>query len=183
MSSLWLFLKNLLFTALVAGLLIGWVPLHWFERHPHWPERWTLLPGLAVVVFGLGALGYLSSQLTLAIRGRGTPAPFDPPRKFVRRGLYKWLRNPMYLAVLVMVGAEALFLRSWHIAIYFVCLACVLQLLVVLVEENALRFRFGAMYEDYRRDVSRWLPRPPKPLPQTAPPFEVATKPERRGRK
>ena len=176
MKLAWLLFKNLLFTLLVPGFVIGWAPLHWFERHARWPEAWHWSQWVAVLVFILGATAFLHSQTWFIIRGQGTPAPFDPPKKFVRRGPYKWVRNPMYLAVLAMVGAEALFFRSGHIAVYFICLACVIHLTVVLYEENALRFKFGAVYEDYRRDVSRWLPRKPKPMLLTVAPFDGATK-------
>ena len=173
MKLAWLVIKNLLFTILVPGFVVVWAPLHWFERHAHLPEIWRWAQWTAVIVFSIGAAAFLFSQGLFITRGQGTPAPFDPPRKFVRRGLYKWVRNPMYLAVLAMVGAEGLFLHSRDIAVYFVCLACIIQLFVVLYEENALRFKFGAVYEDYRRDVPRWLPRKPKPMLLTVAPFET----------
>ncbi len=169
----WLLLKNLIFTALVPGFVVGWVPLRWFARNAHWPEHWVPRHYVAAIVFVAGALAFLHSQWFFFSRGQGTPAPFDPPKKFVRRGLYKWVRNPMYLGVLAMVASEALFLRSVDVLIYFICLACVVHIFVVLYEENALRRQFGAMYEDYKRDVSRWLPRQPKPMLQTVAPFEV----------
>ena len=174
----WLVTKNLLFTIFVPGFVVGWAPLHWFERHPRWlaPAAWGWSQWVALGIFILGASIYLYSQFLFIVRGQGTPAPFDPPRKFVRRGLYKWVRNPMYLAVLAMVGAEGLFLRSGHIAVYFVCLACVVHLMVVLYEENAMRFKFGAVYEDYRRDVPRWFPRKPKPTIVTAAPFDASAR-------
>ncbi|MEJ1973815.1 MAG: isoprenylcysteine carboxylmethyltransferase family protein [Lacunisphaera sp.] len=173
MKHAWLLIKNLLFTSCVLGLVVGWVPLHWFERHARWPEIWRWPQWTGAAFFFLGAVAFLHAQVLFATRGQGTPAPFDPPRRFVRRGLYKWVRNPMYLAVLAMVGAEGLFLHSGHVAVYFVCLACVIHLTVVLYEENALRFKFGAVYEDYRRDVPRWLPRQPRPTSVTAAPFET----------
>jgi protein-S-isoprenylcysteine O-methyltransferase Ste14 len=89
----------------------------------------------------------------------------------MRRGPYQWVRNPMYLAVLALVGAEAVFLQSWHIVVYWVCLACAVHLMVVLYEESALRMQFGALYEDYLRDVPRWLPRKPRPALASATPF------------
>lgn len=173
MNSLWLFLKNLLFTLLVPGFVVGWVPLRWFERYPSWPGVWRWPQYAAAALFLLGAAAFLACQWLFAVRGQGTPAPFDPPRKFVRRGLYKWVRNPMYLAILALVGAEALFLQSWHITVYLVCLACVFHLFVLAYEEEVLRRNFGAMYEDYRRDVPRWLPRKPKPPLVTVAPFHV----------
>lgn len=173
MKTAWLLAKNLLFTVCVSGLVVGWVPLRGFERHARWPDSWSWPQWTGAAVFGLGAVLFLACQLCFITRGQGTPAPFDPPRKLVWRGPYKWVRNPMYLAVLAMVGAEALFLGSGHIGVYFVCLACAVHLMVVLYEENALRFRFGALYEDYRREVRRWLPRRPRPMVQTVSPFET----------
>ena len=171
MKSLWLLIKNLLFALCVPGFVVGWVPLHWFERHPRWPETWSWPHWLGAGLFGLGATFFLYCQSTFMIRGHGTPAPIDPPRKVMRRGPYKWVRNPMYLAVLAILGAEAVFLQSWHIVVYWVCLACAFHLMVVLYEESALSTRFGALYEDYRRDVPRWLPRKPRPALASASPF------------
>lgn len=173
MKQVWLLLKNLAFTLVVAGLLVAWVPFKWFERFPRWPRLWQWPQWVAVSIFAAGALAWLSAQWFFAMRGQGTPAPFDPPKKFVRRGPYKWVRNPMYLGLGAMVGSEVLFFWSGHIGIYFVCLVCFLHLYVVLFEENSMRFKFGAMYEDYKREVPRWLPRKPRPILQTVAPFEV----------
>ena len=173
MSKAWLLMKNLIFTALVPGFVVGWVPLRGFARNAQWPVQWAPRQWVAAMVFLFGAVVFLHCQWLFFSRGQGTPAPIDPPKKFVRRGLYKWVRNPMYLAVLAMVGSEALFLRSFDVLIYFICLTCAIHLFVVLYEENSLRYRFGAMYEDYKRDVSRWLPRRPRPVLQTVAPFEV----------
>lgn len=173
MSTLWLLLKNLFFTLTVPVLVIGWVPLRVFERRAQWPDIHGARHLVAVGLFVTGVVAFLHCQWLFYSRGQGTPAPVDPPKKFVRRGLYKWVRNPMYLAVLGMVGAEALYFRSADILIYLICLACVLHLFVLLYEENALRQKFGAMYEDYRGVVNRWLPRRPRPMLQTVAPFEV----------
>ncbi len=173
MKSLWLLLKNLLYLLIVPGIFAGWLPLRVFERRPHWPTSWGLLSWFGVAVGVVGAVVYLASVVVIATRGQGTPAFFDPPKKLTRRGPYKWVRNPMSLALFALVAAEGLVFSSWHIAIYLVFLVCSLHLVVVLHEESSLRFRFGAMYEDYRRDVPRWLPRKPKPVLETVPPFEV----------
>lgn len=171
MNRLWLFVKNLIFTLVVPGFVAGWVPLRWFERYPHWPEHWMEPHYAGAALVGLGAVIFLHCQWLFATRGQGTPAPIDPPKKLVRRGLYKWVRNPMYLAIFTVLTGEIVFLRSGHIAVYFVCLACAIHVLVAMVEEEALRRRFGAMYEDYRRDVPRWFPRKPKPPLETIAPF------------
>jgi protein-S-isoprenylcysteine O-methyltransferase Ste14 len=173
MKQLWLLIKNLLYLLFVAGVFAGWLPLRVFERRAHWPDAWGPVhwAGLGLALAGAAVL--LQSIWIFAVRGQGTPAFFDPPRKMVRRGPYKWVRNPMYLAFFALVGAEGLFFQSWHIGVYWVCLVCSLHLIVVLHEENGLRFRFGAMYEDYRREVPRWLPRKPRPVLETVAPFDL----------
>ncbi len=173
MKPLWLLLKNLLYVIVVPGIVAGWLPLRLFEQ-PHrlrWPDVWTAqtLTGVALTALGLGF--FLFSAAILAVRGAGTPAFFDPTKKLTRRGPYKWVRNPMYLALFALVGGEALLFRSWHIGVYWVFLVCGLHLLVIGYEEANLRFRFGAIYEDYKRDVPRWLPRKPKPVLETVQPF------------
>ncbi len=136
-----LLFKNLLFTALVPGFIAGWVPLRLFERRARWPGAWGLEQGIGAILGLLGAVVFLHSVWVLAVRGQGTPLFFDPPKKLTKSGPYKWVRNPMYLAFCALVAGEALFFRSWHIGVYFVCLGCVLHLLVVLHEERELRFR------------------------------------------
>ena len=172
MTSLWLWFKNLLFTLVVPGFVVGWAPLRWFERRAQWPETlgWRHLAGAGF--FTVGAVIYLHCLWLFATRGQGTPAPFDPPKKLVWRGLYKWVRNPMYLGIIALVAGEALFFRSGHIVVYLICLVCAVQLFVVGYEEPALRRQFGALYEDYRRSVPRWLPRRPRPILETVAPFE-----------
>lgn len=178
MKAFWLLLKNLAFTAVVPGFVVWWAPLHWFERYPKWPAldawRWPQYAGLLLAILGVAA--FLSCQWLFAVRGQGTPAPIDPPKRFIRRGPYKWVRNPMYLAVFTLVGAEALFLWSWHIGVYLVLLACLVHVWVLMYEEEVLRRNFGAMYEDYKREVPRWFPRKPKPPAQTVPPFATGRK-------
>ncbi len=173
MKQAWLFGRSLLYAALFLGLTAFWLPLRVFERHPRWPLAWAWPQFAGAVLVAIGLVLTLACLWFFVTRGRGTPAPFDPPEKFVRRGPYKWVRNPMYLALLAAVGGEALVLWSGHILVYFVCIACFLHILVAVYEEDALRRQFGAMYEDYRREVPRWFPRKPKPMLQTVAPFEL----------
>lgn len=167
-----LFIKNLLFTLLVPGFVAGWVPLHWFEQRPHWPEIWRAHHFSGIIIFSVGTAIYLHCLWLFATKGRGTPAPIDPPKRLVHRGLYRWVRNPMYLGIFAIVGSEALFFWSIHIVIYGVCLVCAVHLFVALYEESALSYQFGALYEDYKRAVPRWLPRKPRPVLETVAPFE-----------
>lgn len=93
--------------------------------------------------------------------GRGTPAPFDPPRRLVIRGPYRWVRNPMYVGMALFLIGEALLLPSitaqmlWMVAI---C-AVAVTIFVVVYEEPALRRLFGEEYVEYCRHVRRWWPR------------------------
>ena len=145
MKSLWLWLRSVVYGGSFLALFAGWLPLRLFERHPRWPAGWTGLQIAGAGLLGGGLAVVLGCTWTFVSRGRGTPAPFDPPVKFVRRGPYKWVRNPMYLGLITLVGGEGLFFSSWHVAVYWVCLVCALHLLVVLYEEDALRRQFGAM--------------------------------------
>ena len=94
-----------------------------------------------------------------ATKGRGTPAPFDPPKELVVRGLYRRVRNPMYVGVMsILLGEALLFAAStlvWYAAAVFVGF----NLFVLLYEEPTLRHKFGAAYERYCAQVPRWLPR------------------------
>ena len=173
MKPFWLLVKNILYVLVVPGVIAGWLPLRLFERRAQWPDTWGWPQWCATPLGLIGVVVFLQGVWVLAVRGQGTPAFFDPPKKLTKRGPYKWVRNPMYLALFALVASEAIFFRSWHISVYFVCLVCVLHLLVVLHEERELRFRHGAIYEDYKREVPRWLPRRPRPVLETVPPFDV----------
>lgn len=174
-SAVILVLQSFLFALLLPALLIGWIPLRVFERHAAWPASWEPRH-LAALVFGtIGLLAYLHCAWLFHHKGRGTVAPFAPPRKLVQRGLYRRVRNPIYLALGLMLAAETLFLASWHIGVYLLCLGCLAQIVVRLQEEPELSFRYGAMYEDYRRAVPRWLPR----IAAAADPEPSSANPER----
>jgi protein-S-isoprenylcysteine O-methyltransferase Ste14 len=109
----------------------------------------------------LGAAVSMWCILTFVRVGRGTPAPFDPPRRLVVRGPYRLVRNPMYLgAALALAGATIVY-HSVALLGYLVALGVVTQGLVTWYEEPTLNRLFGSDYEAYRREVRRWLPRLP----------------------
>ena len=96
---------------------------------------------------------------TFATIGKGTPAPFDPPRRLVREGPYRFVRNPMYLgAGMALIGA-AISYASWPLLGYAAIFFLVSHLFVLLYEEPTLRRTFGENYEAYCRHVKRWRPR------------------------
>jgi protein-S-isoprenylcysteine O-methyltransferase Ste14 len=117
-------------------------------------------PSLAVAV-GLIAVAFalVAFHVVAFVRqGRGTPAPLLPPRRLVSRGLYRWIRNPMYLLYTVVIAGEALAYRSWALLATAVGFWLLAHLYVVHVEEKQLQRRFGEAYDEYRRRTPRWLP-------------------------
>jgi protein-S-isoprenylcysteine O-methyltransferase Ste14 len=90
---------------------------------------------------------------------RGTPAPIDPPKELVVRGLYRYVRNPMYVGVLSVLIGEALLFESARLFWYGAAVFLLFNLFVILYEEPALGRKFGKSYQDYRAAVGRWLPR------------------------
>jgi len=127
--------------------------------------------GAALMV--LGGMLVLWCVAAFVVQGRGTPAPFDPPRFLVPRGPYRWVRNPMYLgALLVLIGFGA-----WHtslaMVLFAVPAAALAHLFVVLYEEPSLERRFGLPYVAYRALVNRWVPKRP------GADLDQATSPER----
>ena len=111
------------------------------------------------MVIGAGTAIYLRCAWDFAYHGRGTPAPIDPPKILIFRGLHRFVRNPMYLGVLCVIFGQAELFRSVRILIYGVCLWLVFHLFVIVYEEPTLRKQFGASYEEYRRMVPRWIPK------------------------
>jgi protein-S-isoprenylcysteine O-methyltransferase Ste14 len=149
--------KNLLFTVLVPGSVGVYVPLYAFTRGA--PTR-GLHSIAAVVLLCVGALIYLWCVWDFASFGRGTPAPIDPPRRLVVRGLYRYSRNPMYVGVLAVIFGWALLFASASIAAYGVIVAVCFHLFVVLYEEPHLHREFALSYAQYRARVPRWLGHP-----------------------
>jgi len=114
------------------------------------------LTGLGLV--GLGLALVVWCLVTFAFVGKGTAAPFDPPRRLVVAGPYRFVRNPIYIgAIVAMLGAAMVLWSGWLILYAFVVLI-VTHLLVILYEEPHLRRVFGQPYEDYLQRVHRWIP-------------------------
>jgi protein-S-isoprenylcysteine O-methyltransferase Ste14 len=117
----------------------------------------TAVLGVGAIAIGLGLVAW---TITLFVRvGRGTLAPWDPTSRLVVQGPYRYVRNPMITGVGTILAGEALFFRSWGIAIQLAVFAVVNAIYFPLVEEPGLRRRFGAEYEEYCARVPRWLPR------------------------
>ena len=154
-----LFLKNLLFTVFVPGMLAVYVPLRWLVAPGSlgWPG-WSVRGVLAVLCLTAGAAVYFACLWEFGVRGRGTPAPIDAPKRLVVHGLYRYMRNPMYLGVLLVLIGWAVLFRYPALALYPACVAPLFHLFVVLVEEPILARKFGDDYARYRGAVRRWIP-------------------------
>ena len=112
-----------------------------------------------LVPIAAGLTGLLWCFADFIVEGEGTPAPYDAPRNLVSRRLYRWVRNPMYVAVLAIVLGEAVLFGSVALLSYAIALWLLFHLFVTLYEEPTLRARFGPSYDAYRAVVPRWIPR------------------------
>lgn len=108
-----------------------------------------------------GALLAGACIATFVTKGRGTPAPFDPPREFVASGPYRYVRNPMYIGGAAVILGAGLAVSSPAIVLLALAFLLIMHLFVVVHEEPTLTRKFGASYERYRASVSRWLIRVP----------------------
>ncbi len=152
-------LKTLLWSVFVPGTLTILVPcLLLSSKLELFPVKLSGFRFLGLIPIALGALLYLWCAWDFTFTGKGTPAPFDPPKKVVLRGLYQHVRNPMYVAALLVLIGEAILFESALILIYAAMVFAVFHLWVVYYEEPTLRRKFGESYEKYCDSVSRWIP-------------------------
>lgn len=157
-SSAWLALRSLLWTILLPGFFAGYVPWRFFGlgRAPFDLFSPASLLGLSCI--GLGGVLLAACIFEFARSGRGTLSPVDPPRHLVVRGLYRYVRNPMYVSVTAIILGEALLTRSVALALYWAVWFVGENLFVIGFEEPSLRRRFGLSYDEYARQVGRWIP-------------------------
>ncbi len=121
------------------------------------PTEFSFWIALILVSLGL-ALSIVTARLFLLV-GDGTPAPWDPPKKLVIRGPYRYVRNPMITSVLISLTAEAIYFRSWPLLVWMGAFFLVNIVYFPFFEERGLETRFGADYINYKNNVPRWLPR------------------------
>jgi protein-S-isoprenylcysteine O-methyltransferase Ste14 len=153
----WPILNTLLFTIVVPGTVAILIPrwlLGGFSRPQGGVLNW-----IGGILFLLGATIYFRCAWEFAVRGLGTPAPIAPTKFPVTSALHRYVRNPMYLGVALAILGEAALFRSLHVAAYAVVMLLTAHVFVVFYEEPTLQRQFGESYEEYRRNVPRWLPR------------------------
>jgi protein-S-isoprenylcysteine O-methyltransferase Ste14 len=151
--------KTALFTIFVPGTVAVLVPYYLLStrtdaRPPNLGD-WGYFGLLLLIV---GALVYLRCAWDFAIGGRGTPAPVDPPKELVVRGLYRYVRNPMYIGVALVVLGEAFFFGGRILFEYVGIMLLFFHAFVLLYEEPTLKRKFGESYDRYCRSVPRWIP-------------------------
>jgi protein-S-isoprenylcysteine O-methyltransferase Ste14 len=150
-------LRSILFLILAPGIVAGYIPLALLRRGPQ--IETGAFAYLALPLWLMGGIILLWSFWNFLAQGRGTPAPIDPPKELVAVGFYRYVRNPMYLAVLATILGHVLWFGYWNLLLYAGIVFLAFHTFVTFYEEPNLKRRFGAAYEDYLRRVPRWIPR------------------------
>lgn len=148
-----------LFFIAAPGMVAGLLPWLLTNRYR---MPWSTQPGLVPVGWVLivvAAALLLHAFARFAFEGLGTPAPVAPTEQLVVGGIYRHVRNPMYVAVLSIILGRALLFSSWALVAYATIAAIAMVSFVKFYEEPTLARRYGAGYEAYRRAVPGWLPR------------------------
>jgi protein-S-isoprenylcysteine O-methyltransferase Ste14 len=154
-------LRSLFWTLAFPGFFAGFLPWRYFGLSAVDVDWRNPLHMVGVLTGALGAALLIACIVEFARRGRGTLSPADPPKELVVQGLYRYVRNPMYLAVSTIVLGEVMLTRSTDLFIYWVIWFLCANIFVRAYEEPTLRRQFGEPYEHYARNVGRWIPRLP----------------------
>jgi protein-S-isoprenylcysteine O-methyltransferase Ste14 len=160
MRRFWASLGSLVFFLIAPGTVLGLVPwwiTEWQLRAPFGGNGISRWLGAGLIVLGLMPL--IASFARFAWDGLGTPAPIAPPSRLVVTGAYRRVRNPIYIALVVVLSGEALFFADVRVLYWALIFWAGVHLVVVGYEEPVLKEKFGAQYETYRTHVPRWLPR------------------------
>ena len=156
MEALFSFLRSLVYVPAFI-LFFGWIALRVrvYDKDIGLLPEWMLIPGIVLMI--IGAALCLICVGVFIIKGKGTPAVFDPPVEFVAIGPYKYVRNPMYIGAFTLLIGFGLFHHSIAILILCVVLFFLFHLFVVFVEEPQLERKFGEGYLEYKKNVKRWV--------------------------
>jgi protein-S-isoprenylcysteine O-methyltransferase Ste14 len=141
---------------IMAGL-IPWLLTGWRMREPL--PYWAPMRVIGVILIVAGLIALIQAFARFVVEGLGTPAPIAAPERLVVGGLYRYVRNPMYVAALVTIVGQALLLGRFGLLLYAGAVWLIAAAFVRFYEEPALTRRFGADYEAYRRAVPAWRPR------------------------
>ena len=151
--------RAIVWATLFVGFLLIYLPTRVLSSTGIVRPASIAAPQIAGTIIGTaGVLLALWCISTFVWIGRGTPAPFDPPRRLVIRGPYRFVRNPMYIGAGLALAGAALFYKSVPLVIYAGVFLLVCHIFVLAYEEPTLKRTFGPDYEAYCQRVSRWLP-------------------------
>ena len=153
-------LGSAIFLVIAPGMVAGYVPwriCRWHVGAPLLGSSLVRLVGVLLMAAGLPVL--LDSFARFALQGLGTPAPIFPTRHLIVSGLFRYLRNPMYVAVVSLVLGQGLFFGSVRVLEYGVAVWAGFHLFVLIYEEPSLRKTYGPEYEQFCANVPRWIPR------------------------
>jgi protein-S-isoprenylcysteine O-methyltransferase Ste14 len=154
-------IRAVTYATLFIGLVLVFLPAQVLSGAGiHQPAVFGMPQVSGMMIAATGAVVALWCILVFALVGKGTPAPFDPPRRLVVRGPYRHVRNPMYLGAGLALAGAALYYQSFELLGYTGVFFVFAHLFVVLYEEPTLRRSFGAEYTAYCQTVRRWWPRP-----------------------
>jgi protein-S-isoprenylcysteine O-methyltransferase Ste14 len=148
------------FLVIAPGVVAGWVPWwisHWRLETSFFAMPLFRLAGGALVT--LGVIGLLDSFVRFSLQGLGTPAPVFPTRHLVATGLYRHVRNPMYVSVVSAIIGQGLILGNVTLLEYGAVVWLLFHLFVLIYEEPTLRASFGPQYKVFCAGVPRWIPR------------------------
>ena len=144
------------FFVLAPGTTTGLVP--WLiTRWQGSAATWAVAIGGIASAAGVALV--VAAFVQFVVEGRGTPAPVAPTQELVVGGLYRWVRNPMYVGVAAAIAGQAVMFASVGVAAWLVGFVLAVTTFVRLYEEPTLRSTYGAAYEEYAAAVRRWLPR------------------------
>ncbi len=150
-------LKTLFFLIFVPGVVAGFVPLTLLRFGAQ--MDFGVFSYLAFPLWIFGSIVILWCFWDFVQKGKGTPAPIDPPKELVVSGFYRHVRNPMYVGVLAVIFGHILWFGYWNLLIYALLIFSAFHLFVTQYEEPNLKRRFGVSYQEYLKKVPRWIPR------------------------
>ena len=153
-------LKTLLFTVVAPGTVAIFIPrLLLASGGAVQAVDIGVLRLLGLTPIAIGAAFYVRCAWDVVVAGRGTPAPIEPPKALVVRGLYRAVRNPMYVGVILIICGETIFFESGSMLAYTLLIFLIFHTFVIAYEEPTLRRMFGSSYEQYCMTVPRWVSR------------------------
>lgn len=151
-------IKTILYMGSMHGFFTYYFPWQLASLQPG-AATIGIVRGLAVPLWLTGTLLILSCSIDIIRKGRGTPAHLDPPKTLLVTGPYRYVRNPIYLGSLSVQLGTILWFGSVLLIPYFLLFIIAYQILIVFFEEPALHRMFGAAYDQYVKEVPRWIPR------------------------